>query len=43
MDTLIKLFTSEISVNFINLIKPSVYFRLDECIRSLVDLLIKDY
>ena len=25
-----------------NLIKPSVYYRLDECIRSSVDLLIKE-
>ena len=43
MDTLIKLFVSLISVNFMNLIKPSVYCRLDECIRSSVDLLINDY
>ena len=43
IDTLIKLFFSLISINFINLIKSSVYCRLDECIRSLVDLLIKDY
>ena len=43
MDTLIKLFISLISVNFINLMKPSVYCRLDECIRSSVDLLIKDF
>ena len=43
MDTLIKLFISLISVKFMNLIKPSVYCRLDECIRSSVDLLIKDY
>ena len=41
--TLIKLFISIISVNFIHLIKPSVYCRFDECIRSSVDLLIKDY
>ena len=42
MDTLIKLFISQ-SVNFINIIKLSVYFRLDECIRSVEDILIKDY
>ena len=41
MDTLIKSFISLISVNFMNLIKPSVYCRLDECIRSSVDLMIK--
>ena len=43
MDTLIKLFVSLISVNFINLTKPSVYCRFGESIRSSVDLLIKDY
>ena len=41
MDTLIKSFISLISVNFMNLIKPFVYCRLDECIRSSVDLMIK--
>ena len=43
MDTLIKSFVSLMSVNFINLFKPSVYRRLDECIRISVDLLITDY
>ena len=43
MDTLIKVFISLISVNFMNLIKPSAYCRLDEFIRSSVDLLKKDY
>ena len=43
MDILIKLFISLISVNFMNIIKPSVYCRLDECTRSSVDLLVKDY
>ena len=43
MDTLIKLFLSLLNVNFINLIKPSLSCRLDECIRSSVDLLTKDY
>ena len=43
MDTLIKLFISLISVNFMNLMKPSVYCRLDECIRSSVDLLMRDH
>ena len=43
MDTLIKLFISLISVNFMNLIKPSVYCQFDDCIRSSVGLLIKDY
>ena len=43
MDTLIKLFVSVISVNFINLIKSFVYCRFDENIRSSADLLIKDY
>ena len=43
MDTLIKSFVSLIGVNFINLIKPSVYRRLDECIRTSEDLLITDY
>ena len=37
-----KIFISLISVNFINLIKASIYCRLDVCIRSSVDLLIKD-
>ena len=41
MDTQIKFFISLISVNFMNLIKASVYCRLDECIRSSVDFLIK--
>ena len=42
MDTLIKIFVSLISVNFLNF-SLLVYFCLDECIRSSVDLLLRDY
>ena len=44
MDTLIKLFISLIRVNYMNLIKPPVYCRLDECISGSFDkrLLIRD-